>query len=178
MKQSDAIQTLNFNEGVETRVLQFQYASICPQPFECKKNIYGVVIEAKVVETRVPWLSPIPWFCFAFCNLRCYKPIYANTVPSQMLKVLRHGFHDCLRYQDGSGGCDGCLNRCNVTNKTWDIYQMNTNSKWQTNLDWLMLVSLSRKGIGAKFEGNTNDFQYPDIIEGDSNGLVSNFLRS
>ncbi len=25
-------------------------------------------------------------------------------------KVLRLGFHDCLKYQDGSGGCDGCLN--------------------------------------------------------------------
>ena len=25
-------------------------------------------------------------------------------------KVLRLGFHDCLKYEDGSGGCDGCLN--------------------------------------------------------------------
>merc|ERR1712167_418229 len=25
-------------------------------------------------------------------------------------KVLRLGFHDCMRYQDGSGGCDGCIN--------------------------------------------------------------------
>jgi hypothetical protein len=25
-------------------------------------------------------------------------------------KVLRLGFHDCFRYADGSGGCDGCLN--------------------------------------------------------------------
>jgi len=24
-------------------------------------------------------------------------------------KVLRLGFHDCLKYTDGSGGCDGCL---------------------------------------------------------------------
>merc|ERR1712242_118810 len=24
--------------------------------------------------------------------------------------VLRLGFHDCLKYKDGSGGCDGCLN--------------------------------------------------------------------
>ena len=23
---------------------------------------------------------------------------------------LRLGFHDCLRYTDGTGGCDGCLN--------------------------------------------------------------------
>ena len=25
-------------------------------------------------------------------------------------KMLRLGFHDCVRYKDGSGGCDGCLN--------------------------------------------------------------------
>ena len=24
--------------------------------------------------------------------------------------VLRLGFHDCLKYKDGTGGCDGCLN--------------------------------------------------------------------
>ena len=25
-------------------------------------------------------------------------------------KMLRLGFHDCLKYKDGTGGCDGCLN--------------------------------------------------------------------
>merc|ERR1719495_473450 len=25
-------------------------------------------------------------------------------------KFLRLGFHDCLKYTDGTGGCDGCLN--------------------------------------------------------------------
>ena len=25
-------------------------------------------------------------------------------------KMLRLGFHDCLKYSDGTGGCDGCLN--------------------------------------------------------------------
>merc|ERR1719401_229784 len=25
-------------------------------------------------------------------------------------KLLRLGFHDCLRYEDCTGGCDGCLN--------------------------------------------------------------------
>ena len=24
-------------------------------------------------------------------------------------KVLRLAFHDCLKYTDGTGGCDGCL---------------------------------------------------------------------
>ena len=25
-------------------------------------------------------------------------------------KLLRLAFHDCVKYKDGSGGCDGCLN--------------------------------------------------------------------
>ena len=25
-------------------------------------------------------------------------------------KLLRLAFHDCVKYEDGSGGCDGCLN--------------------------------------------------------------------
>ena len=24
--------------------------------------------------------------------------------------VVRLGFHDCMKYKDGTGGCDGCLN--------------------------------------------------------------------
>merc|ERR550539_81392 len=32
-------------------------------------------------------------------------------------KFLRLAFHDCLKYTDGSGGCDGCLNWHNVG--TW-----------------------------------------------------------
>mmetsp|Transcript_103571 Transcript_103571/g.194981 ORF Transcript_103571/g.194981 Transcript_103571/m.194981 type:complete len:737 (+) Transcript_103571:92-2302(+) len=40
-------------------------------------------------------------------------------------KVLRLGFHDCLRYHDGSGGCDGCLmwegvgNRYSTDTEPW-----------------------------------------------------------
>mmetsp|Transcript_72286 Transcript_72286/g.156956 ORF Transcript_72286/g.156956 Transcript_72286/m.156956 type:complete len:575 (+) Transcript_72286:62-1786(+) len=29
-------------------------------------------------------------------------------------KFLRLGFHDCLKYEDGSGGCDGCLSFSNM----------------------------------------------------------------
>ena len=25
-------------------------------------------------------------------------------------RAIRLGFHDCLKYKDGTGGCDGCLN--------------------------------------------------------------------
>ena len=29
-------------------------------------------------------------------------------------KYLRLGFHDCVKYKDGTGGCDGCLNWHNM----------------------------------------------------------------
>lgn len=32
---------------------------------------------------------------------------YSGLAPAT---VLRLGFHDCLKYKDGTGGCDGCLN--------------------------------------------------------------------
>lgn len=33
-------------------------------------------------------------------------------------KLLRLAFHDCLRYDDGSGGCDGCLEWTGVGERT------------------------------------------------------------
>ena len=36
-----------------------------------------------------------------------------QTFPSEA-KFLRLGFHDCVKYEDGSGGCDGCLNWHNM----------------------------------------------------------------
>ena len=44
-------------------------------------------------------------------------------------KVLRLTFHDCLKYTDGTGGCDGCLNWKGVgaevpnPNKKSDFYK-------------------------------------------------------
>ena len=35
-------------------------------------------------------------------------------------KMLRLGFHDCLKYDDGTGGCDGCLNWEGV-GKRWNL---------------------------------------------------------
>ena len=40
-----------------------------------------------------------------------YGPPMNSSWPwSPLSKVLRLGFHDCIKYQDGTGGCDGCLN--------------------------------------------------------------------
>ena len=32
-----------------------------------------------------------------------------NVIPTEN-RILRLAFHDCVRYKDGSGGCDGCIN--------------------------------------------------------------------
>ena len=32
------------------------------------------------------------------------------TAPISEATLMRLAFHDCLKYSDGSGGCDGCLN--------------------------------------------------------------------
>ena len=42
-----------------------------------------------------------------------------QTVPDER-KMLRLGFHDCLKYDDGTGGCDGCLNWEGV-GKRWNL---------------------------------------------------------
>ena len=38
-----------------------------------------------------------------------HSPADWTDVPNAA-KMLRLGFHDCVKYKDGSGGCDGCLN--------------------------------------------------------------------
>jgi len=35
-------------------------------------------------------------------------------------KVLRLGFHDCLKYKDGTGGCDGCLQWDRMEHRFWN----------------------------------------------------------
>eukprot|EP00448_Togula_jolla_P008014 CAMPEP_0170595146 /NCGR_PEP_ID=MMETSP0224-20130122/14396_1 /TAXON_ID=285029 /ORGANISM="Togula jolla, Strain CCCM 725" /LENGTH=632 /DNA_ID=CAMNT_0010919287 /DNA_START=66 /DNA_END=1964 /DNA_ORIENTATION=- len=39
-------------------------------------------------------------------------------------KFLRLGFHDCLKYEDGSGGCDGCLSFHNMFNVYGDAEKL------------------------------------------------------
>ena len=47
----------------------------------------------------------------ALHQLYGHPPNWRSTWPnSHVSKVLRLGFHDCIKYQDGTGGCDGCLN--------------------------------------------------------------------
>ena len=41
----------------------------------------------------------------------CWQPKSRKRhIPFQERKAVRLAFHDCIPYEDGSGGCDGCLN--------------------------------------------------------------------
>ena len=43
-------------------------------------------------------------------------------------KFLRLGFHDCLTYHEGGGGCDGCLNPTNINYRLPEFGQSNDNA--------------------------------------------------
>ena len=42
-----------------------------------------------------------------FSDSQQYKWKTRGPTPARLIQLA---FHDCLRYKDGSGGCDGCLN--------------------------------------------------------------------
>jgi hypothetical protein len=44
-------------------------------------------------------------------------------------KMLRLGFHDCLRTDGGNGGCDGCLNPTGMRVNPFDKYDLNNGGK-------------------------------------------------
>ena len=55
------------------------------------------------------------------------KQIYGENPSTWMdvpnaAKMLRLGFHDCLKYKDGTGGCDGCLNWEGVGHRFVNFY--------------------------------------------------------
>ena len=55
------------------------------------------------------------------------KQIYGENPSTWMdvpnaAKMLRLGFHDCLKYKDGTGGCDGCLNWEGVGYRCVNLY--------------------------------------------------------
>ena len=46
-------------------------------------------------------------------------------------KMLRLGFHGCLKFSDGTGGCNGCLNNLHLGNPSVDLPQQKSGLKCQ-----------------------------------------------
>merc|ERR1711884_478957 len=66
----------------------------------------SVLLEAKAV--YVPGTPGAPWTVEEQMAVkgRLYYHFKRNLAPN----IVRLSFHDCLKYTDGTGGCDGCLN--------------------------------------------------------------------
>ena len=71
----------------------------------------------------VPGTPGAPWTLEEMLTVKAklHSIFYSGWVANQLpisdhwrwfsaAKALRLGFHDCLKYKDGTGGCDGCLN--------------------------------------------------------------------
>merc|ERR1712156_1205235 len=68
-----------------------------------------IVPLAQGTSPYVPGTPGAPWTDYELLTVkaklfRLFR--YGISAPA----VLRLGFHDCLKYKDGTGGCDGCLN--------------------------------------------------------------------
>ena len=60
-------------------------------------------------------------------------------------KLVRLSFHDCVPYKDGSGGCDGCLNWKNVTDRytgenKWKFRHADLKEGGNTGLEYTVAV--------------------------------------
>ena len=72
-------------------------------------------------------------------------------------KFLRLGFHDCLKYTDGTGGCDGCLNWEGVGSRFPDLTNtfQGENVKYSNNNGMEFAVEL--------LEAIYTDAQFPKV---------------
>ena len=65
--------------------------------------------EILVVKSKLFSLFNYHGSIIALKQIYGYNPSHWFDVPTEA-KFLRLGFHDCLKYSDETGGCDGCLN--------------------------------------------------------------------
>ena len=54
---------------------------------------------------------------------------------SYNFRLIQLAFHDCLRYEDGTGGCDGCLNWAGMG---WNSHSMEIKVKLSQMLAFQM----------------------------------------
>lgn len=66
-----------------------------------------LVVKAKLwrLMSAVEWSTEGVNVCYELGKFECKWNHIERVAP----KLIRLAFHDCLRYTDGSGGCDGCL---------------------------------------------------------------------
>ena len=78
------------------------------------------------------------------------------------------GFHDCLRYTDGTGGCDGCLNWHGVGHR---YYRATEQRRFKVGLEQFENV-LETNNNGMEYivevlEAVYTDKNYPKVFQTD-----------
>ena len=70
------------------------------------------LVGASFCQEYVPGTPGAPWTVEEQMAVR--GKLYFFFRRRQAPEVLRLAFHDCLKYTDGTGGCDGCINWAGV----------------------------------------------------------------
>ena len=88
------------------------YSSLldCYNPF-CRLGHFIFLLPLVSANVYVPGTPGAPWTQneMLVVKAKLYSLFNKNDEVRAPV-MLRLGFHDCLKYTDGSGGCDGCLN--------------------------------------------------------------------
>ena len=72
-----------------------------------------LIVKAKIRKTFTTWSKGLSQAALASVGLpdeTDNEKLYHWGTFHNAPKLLRLAFHDCVKYKDGSGGCDGCLN--------------------------------------------------------------------
>merc|ERR1712156_1048910 len=93
-----------------------------------------IVPLAQGTSPYVPGTPGAPWTDYELLTVkaklfRLFR--YGISAPA----VLRLGFHDCLKYKDGTGGCDGCLNWHGMEHRFGQDGQDIAHSRSQENVE-------------------------------------------
>ena len=83
------------------------------KPFHLFNRIFHLIflLPLTCASVYVPGTPGAPWSQDELLIVK--SKLYALFNKNEDIRapvMLRLGFHDCLKYADGSGGCDGCLN--------------------------------------------------------------------
>ena len=85
---------------------------------------------------------------------------------------MRLVFHDCMRYQDGTGGCDGCINFKVFFCVSFEIFFILSKVYFNRHSSWAFLIEMQGVGHAGPSPHNKDDYyKTKPINETDNNGM-------
>ena len=86
---------------------------------------------------------------------------------------MRLVFHDCMRYQDGTGGCDGCINfKVHIFLRHPRDFFILFKVDFKSLSSWAFLIEMQGVGHAGPSPHNKDDYyKTKPINETDNNGM-------